>query len=48
MEKFTPKERTGGTTHCQGFNKGIIKMSELEFKTMIRKILDGLKKHRRH
>ena len=50
MEKFTAKERTGGSTHSQGFNQyGYNKMSELEFRTMILKILAGLEKnHRRH
>ena len=43
MEKFTPKERTEGSSHCQGIKK-IIKISELELKIKIIKILAGLEK----
>ena len=44
-EKFTPKERTGSRTHGQGFhNMDLSKMSGLEFKTVIIRILAGLEK----
>lgn len=45
MEKFTTKERTGDTTHYQGFNQYEYKyrITELEFK-MIIKIPAGLEK----
>ena len=48
MEKFTTKERTGDTTHYQGFNQYEYKyrITELEFK-MIIKIPAGLEKNYR-
>ena len=46
MKEFTPQERQG-RNESQGLNTDISKISELEFRTMIIRILAGVeKKHR--
>ena len=43
MEKFTPKERTGRSDDQRFNHTHISKISELEFKTTVLRILPGLR-----
>ena len=43
MGEFTPKQSIG-RNHSQGINQHRYKLSELEFKTMSIRILDGVEK----
>ena len=47
MKEFTPEERTGRNDSWGLINTDISKMSELEFRTMIIRMLSGVEKNHR-